>query len=98
MLGAIHNAPVSIRRRLLVHGRVQGVFYRDSARACARAEGVAGWARNLSDGTVEVVLEGNREAVARAERFCRMGPAGARVDSIDARDEAPAGLQEFEIR
>ena len=48
-----------VRRRLLVHGRVQGVFFRDATRERARSEGVAGWARNLADGAVEVVLEGS---------------------------------------
>ena len=58
-----------VRRRLLVRGRVQGVFFRDSARQRARHEGVAGWARNREDGALEVVLEGPRPAVDRVAAF-----------------------------
>ena len=66
-----------VRRRLLVHGRVQGVFFRDSIRERARREGVAGWARNRDDGTVEVVLEGAESAVASVAAFCETGPPQA---------------------
>ncbi len=87
-----------IRRRLLVHGRVQGVFFRDSTRERAWREGVSGWARNLTDGAVEVVLEGRPEAVARVASFCQRGPRGARVDRVQASDEPSEGLKGFEIR
>ena len=63
-----------IRRRVVVHGRVQGVFFRDSVRRLAERERVAGWARNAPDGTVEAVFEGEPEAVARLVDFCRLGP------------------------
>lgn len=88
----------TIRRRLVVRGRVQGVFYRDSARQAARSEGVAGWAANRSDGSVEVVLEGPPAAVASVAGYCRQGPSSADVDSVDEHVEAPEGLTGFQIR
>ena len=87
-----------IRRRLIISGDVQGVFFRDSTRERARSAGVAGWARNRDDGAVEVVLEGSPEAVEQVERFCRTGPRHADVESVDAHDEEPEGLSGFEIR
>jgi acylphosphatase len=93
--------PVSdeiVRRRLIVRGRVQGVFFRDSTRACARAAGVAGWACNRDDGALEVVLDGPSDAVDRVVRFCETGPRGARVESVDSQPESPEGLSGFEIR
>jgi len=86
-----------IRRRLLVSGRVQGVWYRDSCRAEAERLGVAGWARNLPDGRVEVVAEGPSAAVAALEAWCAEGPPRARVDRVDGTDEAPDGLAGFAI-
>jgi acylphosphatase len=87
-----------VRRRLLVSGRVQGVWYRESCRAEATDHGVAGSVRNLPDGRVEVVLEGAPAPVAAVEAWCRHGPRRARVDGVDARDEAPAGATGFEVR
>jgi acylphosphatase len=87
-----------IRRRLVVRGRVQGVFFRDSTRQQARAAGVAGWVCNLQDGGVEVVLEGPAEAVQRVARFCQHGPSGADVDAVESRQEPPEGLRGFEVR
>jgi acylphosphatase len=84
-----------VRRRLLVSGRVQGVFFRDRCRREAEAAGVAGWARNLPDGRVEVVAEGELEAVERLQRWCREGPPRARVTSVEAADEEPDGLTGF---
>ena len=86
-----------MRRRLLVSGRVQGVWYRESCRAEAAARAVAGSVRNLADGRVEVVLEGPPAAVAAVEAWCRQGPRRARVEAVDARDEAPAGATGFEV-
>jgi acylphosphatase len=91
-------SPETIRRRLVVHGEVQGVFYRDSARHAARNEGVSGWAANRSDGTVEVVLEGPAEAVKSVVGYCRQGPSSADVQSVDEHEEAPEGLTGFQIR
>jgi acylphosphatase len=90
--------PDTIRRRLVVHGKVQGVFYRDSTRDAARNEGVAGWAANRSDGTVEVVLEGPPDAVSSVVGYCRAGPSSADVDSVDVHEETPEGLTGFQIR
>ncbi|MGO9882420.1 MAG: acylphosphatase [Solirubrobacteraceae bacterium] len=87
-----------VRRRLRVHGRVQGVFFRDSTRERAHREGVAGWAKNCADGTVEVVLEGGPSAVARVAAFCERGPRGAHVERVDSSNERSEGLHGFEIR
>ncbi|MFZ1997363.1 MAG: acylphosphatase [Solirubrobacteraceae bacterium] len=90
--------PERIRRRLLVHGKVQGVFYRDSTRDAARNEGVAGWAANCSDGSVEVVLEGPADAVQSVVGYCRRGPSSADVHSVDEHEERPEGLTGFQVR
>ncbi|MBS1107713.1 MAG: acylphosphatase [Deltaproteobacteria bacterium] len=87
-----------VRRHLMVHGRVQGVWFRRATQRTARALGVAGWVRNCADGSVEVVLEGAPERVTAAVAFCHEGPSGACVDHVDARDEAPEGLTRFELR
>jgi acylphosphatase len=87
-----------IRRRVVVHGRVQGVFFRDSARERARAHGVSGWVRNRSDGAVEAVLEGPAEAVDRVVRFLETGPPRAEVMDVEVSEEEPEGLSGFEIR
>lgn len=87
-----------VRKRVTVSGRVQGVFFRDSTRERAAAHGVAGWARNMPDGTVEAVLEGEAEAVERVLRFLRSGPSHADVDDVEVRDEEPEGLSGFSIR
>jgi acylphosphatase len=87
-----------IRRRVIVRGRVQGVFFRDSLRERARAHGVTGWAVNRDDGAVEAVFEGSPENVERLIRFSRTGPPHARVDDVEVRDEEPEGLTGFEVR
>jgi acylphosphatase len=87
-----------IRRRVVVHGRVQGVFFRDSARERARAHGVAGWVANRSDGTLEAVLEGERDAVERVMRFLETGPPQAQVERVEISDEEPEGLNGFSVR
>lgn len=79
-----------VRRHLWVSGRVQGVFFRQST--CQRAQqigGLQGWVRNLSDGRVEALVQGPLEAVEALVRFCRHGPAGARVERLEQREEAP---------
>jgi acylphosphatase len=87
-----------IRRRLVVHGRVQGVFFRDSVRSCAQANGVAGWIENCNDGSVEAVLEGAPDAVEKVLAFARSGPQQAHVDEVEVGDEKPEGLSGFAIR
>ena len=87
-----------VRKRVVVHGEVQGVFFRDSTQRGAARHGVAGWVRNTPEGTVEAVFEGEREAVDRMVDFARRGPRGARVERVDAADEEPEGLSGFEVR
>jgi acylphosphatase len=89
---------MGVRRRLIVHGRVHGVGFRASVAAAAHTQAVAGWARNRPDGTVEVVLEGDDQAVESVVRFCRDGPRGAAVTHVEATSEEPEGLRRFEIR
>jgi acylphosphatase len=87
-----------IRRRVVVHGFVQGVFFRDSVRRLAQRRGVVGWVSNRPDGAVEAVLEGEPDAVERLVEFCRTGPRGAQVDSVDVTEEEPEGLSGFAVR
>jgi acylphosphatase len=87
-----------IRRRVVVHGHVQGVFFRDSVRRAAQQRGVNGWIANRPDGTVEAVFEGDPDAVERLLDLCRAGPSGARVDSVDVTDEPPENLSGFAVR
>ncbi len=89
---------VSTRLRLRIHGRVQGVWFRDSVRRIATERGVSGWAENRADGSVEAVLEGERDAVDAVAAFCRRGPTHARVDRVEDREEPVEGLRGFEIR
>lgn len=86
------------RVRVRVRGRVQGVFFRAEARAQAEALGVAGWIRNADDGSVEAVFEGADEQVDSLVEWCRRGPAGARVDEVEAVSEEPAGEIGFQVR
>lgn len=86
-----------MRRRVVVHGHVQGVFFRDSVRRLAEHHGVAGSVRNTRDGTVEVVLEGDGPAVERLVDFCRRGPRGAAVERVDVQEEEPEGLTGFRV-
>jgi acylphosphatase len=87
-----------IRRRVVVHGLVQGVFFRDTTRRQAERRGVAGWVRNNPDGSVEAVFEGEEDDVERLIDLCREGPRGARVDSVDVLREEPEGLSGFDVR
>ena len=87
-----------VRRRVRAHGRVQGVFFRDSVRREAQRRGVAGWARNCSDGTAEAVFEGAAEAVEAMVDFVRGGPGHAEVSDVDVSDEEPEGLSGFGVR
>jgi acylphosphatase len=79
------------------HGRVQGVFFRDSVRREAARRGVGGWARNCGDGTVEAVFEGEPEAVDALVELCRSGPGHASVERLDVEDEEPEGLTRFDV-
>ena len=87
-----------VRRRVIVEGRVQGVFFRDSCRERAVSAGVAGWVRNRPDGNVEAVFEGEPDAVDRIVRWCHEGPRGAVVTNVSVKDEDAQGDHGFSIR
>jgi acylphosphatase len=87
-----------IRRRVVVHGRVQGVFFRDSTRRLARQHAVAGWISNRWDGAVEAVFESDEAAVQRLVRFVHDGPRGAEVDRVEISEEEPEKLSGFSVR
>jgi len=89
---------MAVRRRIVVRGRVQGVFFRDTTRRRAESLGVAGWATNRADGTVEVVAEGEPDAIERLVDFLREGPRRADVDDVDVSEEEPEGLGGFDVR
>lgn len=99
MTSDLPSAGQRVRRRVIAHGRVHGVFFRDSTRSEAQRLHVDGWVRNVDDGTVEAVFEGEPDAVDAMVAFCRRGPEKARVTRL-AVDElsAPEGLAGFEIR
>lgn len=85
-------------RRVLVSGRVQGVFYRASCAEQARAAGLAGWVRNLPDGRVEAMFEGDDDAVERLVTWCRSGPPRAAVTDVQVEDVEPDGASAFDVR
>jgi acylphosphatase len=87
-----------VRRRVVVHGHVQGVFFRDTTRREASRRGVAGWVANRPDGAVEAVFEGPPGEVDAMISFCRSGPRGADVEGVEASAEEPEGLAGFEVR
>ena len=89
---------MTVRRRVIVHGRVHGVGFRVFVARVAQARGVAGWVRNRPDGTVEAVLEGERERVESVVELCREGPRAAGVTRVETADEHPEGLRRFEVR
>ena len=87
-----------IRKRVLVSGRVQGVYFRDTCRRVAIKHGVAGWVRNLPDGRVEAVFEGPEDAVGELVAWSWHGPELALVSDVLVRREQPEGLRSFHIR
>jgi acylphosphatase len=86
------------RKRVIVSGRVQGVFFRDTTRRRAESAGVAGWVRNTPEGAVEAVFEGDPGAVDELVDFARRGPSRAEVASVEVIEEEPEGLEGFEVR
>ena len=86
-----------VARRVVVHGLVQGVFFRDSCRREADREGVAGWVRNEPDGSVAALFEGSEEDVDHLVRWCRSGPPRARVERVDVIDAEPTGAASFDV-
>ena len=89
---------MTVRRRVVVSGRVQGVWYRESCRREAEARGLAGWVRNCPDGKVEAVFEGPPDAVEDLVGWCSIGPTRARVGRVEVTDELPIGASGFEVR
>jgi acylphosphatase len=87
-----------IARRVIVHGRVQGVFFRDTTRRQAEQRGVAGWVTNRSDGAVEAHFEGDEDAVEALVAWTQKGPSRAEVSSADVSDAEPEGLSGFDVR
>ena len=83
---------------MLVRGRVQGVWFRESCGREARARGVAGWVRNQADGRVEAVFEGAADAVEQMVVWCHEGPPRARVDAVETSAEEPVGDTGFRVR
>ena len=86
------------RAKVIVQGSVQGVFFRAETRDRARSLGLAGWVRNVPDGTVEAVFEGDDERVESMVDWCRRGPGGARVEEVEVAWTEPEGEGGFSIR
>lgn len=88
-----------VRRRIVVHGQVQGVFFRDGSQRVAERRGLTGWVRNRDDGTVEVAVQGDVDAVDAFVSWAERGPSAAEVNAVDVDDEAPVeGEATFEVR
>jgi len=87
-----------MRVRVAAHGRVQGVFFRDSTRQRAESLGVSGWVANRADGAVEAVFEGERDAVERMVAWMGEGPRSAAVSEVEVNEEEPEGLRGFDVR
>jgi acylphosphatase len=86
-----------VRVRVVVSGRVQGVFFRARCADEARRLGVGGWVRNLSDGRVEAVFEGQQHAVDAMVSWSRHGPPGASVENVATEPQEPAGTTAFAV-
>jgi acylphosphatase len=87
-----------VAKRVVVHGDVQGVFFRDSTEKEAGKHGVAGWVTNRSDGAVEALFEGSAEAVDALVDFARNGPSRADVSDVEVSDVEPEGHSGFSVR
>jgi len=88
-----------LRVRVFVRGRVQGVWFRGSARETAQRLQLVGWARNLADGSVEILAQGPADAIEHFLAWCRQGPSGARVDAVSTQREiVQDDLHEFRVR
>ncbi len=85
------------RKRVLVHGFVQGVGFRYAVERAARSADVSGWVRNRPDGTVEAVFEGEPEDVETLVELCRKGPRGAQVERVEVEEESVEGLSGFHV-
>ena len=91
------GAQQRVARHAIIAGHVQGVWFRDSTRQRAVSLGVAGWARNRLDGTVEVWAEGRRDVVEALLDYCREGPPRAVVERLTVDEVTPAGLHDFDV-
>ncbi len=87
-----------MRKRVVVHGEVQGVNFREETRKEAESAGVAGWVRNTDEGAVEAVFEGDDDAVEQMVEFCRSGPSSADVEDVAETEEDAEELSGFEVR
>jgi acylphosphatase len=87
-----------VSKRIVVAGRVQGVWYRGSMQQYADQLGLVGWVKNLPDGRVEAVAEGPAEEVRALLRWCATGPPGARVAEVLSNDQPVSGFDEFSVR
>jgi acylphosphatase len=87
-----------VARTILVTGRVQGVFFRDSTKRMADELGVKGWVRNTEDGAVEIHAEGTEDALKELEQWCREGPPAAKVEKVKRSDATVKGYSDFSIR
>jgi acylphosphatase len=87
-----------VRYRVLISGRVQGVFFRGTCQRLAEEHDVAGWVRNLPDGRVEAIFEGQADDVSRLLDWTRHGPRLAVVDAVTVQAERPEGLRGFLIK
>lgn len=85
------------RRRVVVHGFVQGVGFRFAVKRTAESRGVSGWVRNRPDGTIEAVFEGEPKDVEALVDLCRRGPRGADVRRVEVVEESPEGLAGFRV-
>jgi acylphosphatase len=89
---------LKVRAHVFVSGKVQGVYFRQNTQQNAQEHGVLGWVRNLADSRVEAVFEGDKDAVSKVVEWCRHGPAAARVDGVDVKNEKYTGeFSEFAI-
>jgi acylphosphatase len=82
---------------IIVHGRVQGVFFRASTQERGRDLGLCGWVRNRVDGTVEIHAEGEKQSLDRFAQWCRQGPPSARVEQLETKTVPPEGMSSFKI-
>ena len=89
---------MTVRKRVLVSGRVQGVWFRESCRHEAEACGLVGWVRNHPDGKVEAAFEGEPDAVEALVGWCSIGPIRARVVRVEVIEELPVGETGFSVR
>jgi len=91
--------PVKVRVHIFISGRVQGVFFRSETRYETRKRGVKGWVRNIRDGRVEAVFEGEEKAVKKLLEFCKRGPSGGKVTHVDVQWESYTGeFKDFQIK